>query len=91
MTKLMQRLILSLKKTFSNGKPKRRFNNSKKIQKRKQRGGSVYSFDLNDKVGGLPARVSLNGTIDGDCPTGKLLDPGLSNYNLATGGNRKKK
>ena len=24
---------------------------------KKQRGGAIYSFNLNDKIGGLPARI----------------------------------
>lgn len=34
----------------------------------KSRGGALYTFDLKDNVGGLPAVKSLNGTPDGDCP-----------------------
>ena len=54
----------------------------KKLQKsikHKQRGGAIYSFDLNDKIGGLPARIPLNGTRDGDCPATDTLDLGFTN------------
>jgi hypothetical protein len=53
-------------------------------------GGAVYSFDLNDKIGGLPANVSLNGTQDGDCPSTGALDLGFTNYGLTKGGSYKK-
>ena len=33
-----------------------------------QNGGfAQYTFDLNDNIGGLPARIPLNNTKDGDC------------------------
>jgi len=64
---------------------------TKKINKNKQKGGALYGFDLTNKVGGLPSRVSLNGTADGDCPTGKITDFGMNNYKIAHGGFKSKK
>ena len=53
-------------------------------------GGAIYSFDLDDKIGGQPANVSLNGTQDGDCPSTGALDLGFTNYGLTKGGSYKK-
>jgi len=59
--------------------------------------GAIYTFNLNDKIGGLAANVPLNGTQDGDCPASGALDLGFTNYGLtasnsvATGGAYKKK
>lgn len=53
------------------------------------RGGALYTFDLNDKVGGLPARIPLNGTADGDCPGTDVKDLGFVNYGVAKGGARR--
>jgi hypothetical protein len=53
-------------------------------------GGAIYTFNLDDKIGGLPANVSLNGTQDGDCPTTGALDLGFTNYGLTKGGSYKK-
>lgn len=55
-----------------------------------QKGGAIYTFDLNDKIGGLPSWVPLNGTKDGDCPAGSVQDLGFVNYGLAKGGSRKR-
>jgi hypothetical protein len=63
---------------------------SKSNKKAKHRGGAVYSFDLNEKIGGLPARITLNGTQDGDCPKSDVFDLGFSNYGLIKGGSKKK-
>ena len=86
MGKVIKRMIQVLRKTFSNNNKKRTINKTKK----QQRGGAVYSFNFNDKVGGLPARVSLNGTVDGDCPKGNVSDLGITNYKVS-GGRRKDK
>jgi hypothetical protein len=53
-------------------------------------GGAIYSFDLDDKIGGQPANISLNGTQDGDCPSTGALDLGFTNYGLTKGGSYKK-
>jgi hypothetical protein len=53
-------------------------------------GGAIFSFNLDDKIGGLPANVALNGTQDGDCPTTGALDLGFTNYGLTKGGAYKK-
>lgn len=66
-------------------------NNILKRTKKHQRGGAIYSFDLNDKIGGLPANIPLNGTADGDCPSSATKDLGFVNYGLTKGGNRKHK
>ena len=62
----------------------------KKLNKsRKQKGGAIYTFDLNDKIGGLPAYQALNGTKDGDCPATDTKDLGFTNYGMTKGGARK--
>lgn len=61
-----------------------------KTQKRTQRGGAIYSFDLNDKIGGHPAWIALNDTRDGDCPTSDTKDLGFVNYGATKGGTRRK-
>ena len=58
-------------------------------EEKHQRGGAIYSFDLNDKIGGQPANIPLNGTADGDCPGSETKDLGFVNYGLKRGGNRK--
>ena len=63
----------------------------KRTNKKHHKGGAVYSFNLNDKIGGLPANIALNGTQDGDCPTNGALDLGFTNYGLTKGGSYKKK
>lgn len=62
-----------------------------KRTKKHQRGGAIYSFDLNDKIGGQAANIALNGTADGDCPGSDTKDLGFVNYGLKRGGNRKNK
>lgn len=61
---------------------------SKSKTHKRQRGGAIYSFNLNDKIGGLPARIPLNGTADGDCPATATADLGFVNYGMTrpTGG-----
>jgi len=68
---------------------KKRQNKSK--THKKQRGGAIYSFNLNDKIGGLPARIPLNGTADGDCPATDTSDLGFTNYGMtrSSGGGRR--
>jgi len=61
----------------------------KRIHKRAHRGGAIYSFDLKDKIGGLPARIPLNGTQDGDCPASDTKDLGFVNYGMTQGGGKK--
>jgi len=56
----------------------------------KHTGGAIYSFNLDDKIGGLAANVALNGTQDGDCPASGALDLGFTNYGLTKGGAYKK-
>ena len=70
---------------------KKRQRNSKSKTLKKQRGGAIYSFDLNDKIGGLPARIPLNGTADGDCPATDTTDLGFTNYGMtrSSGGGRR--
>ena len=89
MTQIIKRAVRVIRKMFSNGKKRTLKKTSKRHSKNKiHRGGSVYSFDLNDKIGGMPANVSLNGTMDGDCPSGNTSDIGFSNYGVAKGGKR---
>jgi len=56
-----------------------------------QNGGAIYSFNLNDKIGGQPAWIALNGTQDGDCPASDTKDLGFVNYGATKGGSRKHK
>ena len=58
---------------------------------KRQRGGAIYSFNLNDKIGGLPARIPLNGTADGDCPATDTSDLGFVNYGMtrSSGGGKR--
>jgi len=64
----------------------------RKNKKTKQRGGGIYTFDLDPKnvIGGLPPYKALNGTQDGDCPSSGALDLGFTNYGLKKGGSYKK-
>ena len=63
----------------------------KQFSKRQQRGGAIYTFDLTDKIGGLPARIPLNGTRDGDCPASETKDLGFVNYGMTRGGARRRR
>jgi hypothetical protein len=79
-----------MKKYKNNSKTYKTNKNIKKYAK----GGAIYSFDLNDKIGGLPNRISLNGTQDGDCPSGNISELGFANYGLTkpmNGGKRHNK
>ena len=61
----------------------------RKSLKPNHKGGAVYTFNLDDKIGGLPARIPLNGTQDGDCPASDVNNLGMVNYGAASGGARK--
>lgn len=66
---------------------------AKKLTKKQARGkvhsgGAIYTFDLNDKIGGQAARIPLNGTQDGDCPASDTADLGFVNYGMTRGGAR---
>ncbi len=65
----------------------------KKLQRKSlkpnHKGGAVYTFNLEDKIGGLPSRIPLNGTLDGDCPTSDVKNLGMVNYGDTSGGARK--
>jgi len=61
---------------------------NKNNKNKKLRGGAVYTFDFNEKIGGLPARVPLNGTQDGDCPASPVSELGFTNYGMVRGGRR---
>jgi hypothetical protein len=52
---------------------------TRKSKTRSQRAGAIYSFDLNDKIGGQAAYKSLYKTTDSDCPMGGVNDPDLGN------------
>ena len=56
-----------------------KYSKKTKRNRKSHRGGAVYSFDLNDKVGGLPAVKSLYKTSDSDCPMGGVNDSTLGN------------
>jgi hypothetical protein len=89
MTKIIKRAVRVLRQLFSNSKKRSLKKTIKRSNKNKlHKGGAVFSFDLNDKIGGMPANVSLNGTLDGDCPSGNTSDIGFSNYGVAKGGKR---
>ena len=92
----VKRAIKQIRKSVVGKKLTRKTNKSNKSKKssmqiRKHRGGAVYSFNLNDKIGGLAANVSLNGGPDGDCPKGNIAELSMMNYESATGGRRKHK
>ena len=84
-------------RNFSNSKPsttqvKHRVRNfSKSKPSKTQSAGALYTFDLNDSVGGLPNIVTLNNTNDGDCQQLSANELGMSNYSASKGGSRKKK
>lgn len=79
-------------KRFNNHKKNKKSKKSKYSSKSKfQKGGAIYSFNLNDKIGGLPAWIPLNGTEDGDCPASETKDLGFTNYGMKRGGSRNKK
>lgn len=86
----VKRAVKQTRKTTMGKKLTRKSNKSNKLL-RKHRGGAVYSFDFNDKIGGLAANVALNGGPDGDCPKGNLAELGMINYESASGGRRKHK
>jgi hypothetical protein len=68
--------------------------NKKSHNRSSHRGGAIYSFDLNDKIGGLAANIPLNGTQDGDCPKSPTGALGFTNYGMtqnASGGGKKNK
>jgi hypothetical protein len=89
MTKIIKRAVRVLRQLFSNSKKRTLKKTIKRSNKNKlHKGGAVFSFDLSDKIGGMPANVSLNGTMDGDCPSGNTSDLGFSNYGVAKGGKR---
>lgn len=57
-------------------------NKVKKLNKKlKKRGGSLFTFNYNDKIGGLPSVVPLTNTKDGDCPNNIKLNGGSRKKN----------
>ena len=90
MVKIVKQMMRSLRKAITLGSKKRSTRkNTKKTYNHK--GGALYSFNLLDKIGGLPAQLGLNGTVDGDCPKGNDTDFGRNNYAITKGGSRKNK
>ena len=80
---LIKRFVRTIRSKMSTGTKKR--SHKKKTKSRNQsmhKGGAIYSFDLNDKIGGMPANVALNGTQDGDCPDSNFKDLGFTNYGM---------
>ena len=67
---------------------RKRTNKKKQISNHKSghKGGAIYGFDLKDKIGGMSARIPLNGTQDGDCPDLNTAELGFTNYGLTRGG-----
>ena len=80
---IIKRFVRSIRSKRSRRTRKR--NNKNQNHK----GGAIYSFDLNDKIGGLPANVALNRTQDGDCPNSDISDIGFTNYGLTRINNAK--
>lgn len=62
-------------------------------RKNKQTGGAIYTFNFNDKIGGQPAWIPLNGTKDGDCPSTNTKELGFVNYETtrSSGGGKRNK
>ncbi len=62
---------------------RQKINKSKRSQKslktKTQRAGAIYTFDLNDKIGGQASYKSLYKTTDSDCPSGGVNDANLGN------------
>ena len=84
---IIKRFVRTIRSKMSKGTKKR---TNKKQHKSKsksmQRGGAIYSFDLNDKIGGLAANIPLNGTQDGDCPNTNTAELGFANYGMTRSG-----
>ena len=90
MVKIIKNMMRTLRKALTIGSNKP--STMKKTKKNyKLKGGALYSFNLLDKIGGLPAQLGLNGTVDGDCPKGNITDFGHNNYAITAGGSRKHK
>ena len=83
--KRMMRTIRKMSKGTKKRTNKKR-NNNNNINIKHQKGGAIYGFDLNDKIGGQAANITLNGTQDGDCPSTDYGDLGFTNYGLTRGG-----
>ena len=88
---IIKRFVKSIR-----SKRSRRTRNKRTNKKQNHKGGAIYSFDLNDKIGGLPANIALNRTQDGDCPNSDNSELGFTNYgmtrmNNVKGGSYKKK
>ena len=49
-------------------------------------GGALYTFDLKNTIGGLPAQIALTNTNDSDCPQLSEKNLGFSNYTKLSGG-----
>ena len=94
MVKIVKQMMRSLRKAITLGSKKRSTRKTtRKTTKNtyNHKGGALYSFNLLDKIGGLPAQLGLNGTVDGDCPKGNVTDFGHNNYAITQGGSRKNK
>ena len=85
---IVKRFVRSIRSKMSTRTRKRTNKKQNKSHKKSMhRGGAIYSFDLNDKIGGLPANIPLNGTQDGDCPNSPTSELGFTNYGMTrTGG-----
>ena len=81
--KTVKRFVRSIRSKMSKRTNKRAYKNKTKSRKQSMyKGGAIYSFDFNDKIGGLPANIALNGTQDGDCPDSNFSELGFSNYGM---------
>ena len=89
---IIKRFVRSIRAAGRKSTSKRTNKKKSKTQRKSaQKGGAIYGFDLNDKIGGQSARIPLNGTQDGDCPDLNTADLGFTNYGLTRGGGCVKK
>ena len=84
---IVKRFVRTIRSKLSRRTRKR---TNKKQHKSKSKsmhkGGAIYGFDFNDKIGGLAANIPLNGTQDGDCPNSPTGELGFTNYGMTRSG-----
>ena len=89
---IIKRFVRSIRSAGRKSTSKRTNKKQGKTQRKTaHKGGAIYGFDLNDKIGGQAANIPLNGTQDGDCPDLNTADLGFTNYGLTRGGGCVKK
>ena len=80
---IVKRFVRTIRSKMSKRTNKRTHKKQHKSKSRaNHKGGAIYSFNLNDKIGGLPANIALNGTQDGDCPNSPTGELGFTNYGM---------